>query len=437
MKEQIKKIVGPGALKAYHMGKSHVASLLYGRPASDMTVIGVTGTNGKTTTCNLIAAIFEQALYKVALCTTIQYRIMGEEVANVSKMTAPDPFTLNAFIAQAKKQGCNVLVIEVTSHGLDQERFAGISFDIGVLTNITHDHLDYHQTFDHYVQAKRKLFARGLRLAVLNYDDQNGRELVNTPADVHILYSTLSNTAVHPHTIRHVDDQTSFDVVFPDTGFTLPITTYLPGQFNISNILAAVCVGVMWGVEQKTISDAITSVKSIPGRMDKVDVGQPFTVLIDYAHTPDAFTKLYEAIVPLAKGHHIISVFGATGDRDKTKRPILGSIAAEHAHFIVVTNEDPYTEDPQAIIDQVAAGVRDVGKHSEGKSFWRMIDRKAAILHAIRLAKPGDIVTVTGKGAEVAMVWGSEHRPWSDRAIILECLDEAGYGTQASTDSSL
>lgn len=410
-------------MRAYHATRSHLVAFRSGYPAQGMTVIGVTGTNGKTTTAHLVASILEAAGFRVALISTIRFRINGEEWANESKMTVPSPAVFNHFLKKAKQAGCTHLVMEATSIALDQQRTAGITFDTGVLTNITHDHLDYHGTFDAYVQAKRQLFARGLRVSVVNMDDPEGAAFSELPATVHINYSldyTIPH-ALHPATISVHEQGTTFRCVLPDGEDGPTITTVLTGRFNVSNILAAVGVALGLGIQQADIEQGIERMQLIPGRMEEIVCSQDFRVFIDYAHTPDALEKMYQALLPIQKAR-MISVLGATGDRDKTKRPVLGAIAAEHADIVVVTNEDPWTEDAGVIMDAVASGVHQNKNHTEDVSFWTILDRREAIRKAFSLAKAGDIVTITGKGDETGMGVGHQILPWSDRLVAEEEL---------------
>ncbi len=423
MKELIKKVIGSGAVSAYHRSANALLAGLAGNPTKGMTVIGVTGTNGKTTTCNLIASIFETAGHKVALATTIQFRINGKETINEAKMTVLPTRKLNTFLKAARDAKCDVLILEVTSIALDQNRMSGIHFDTGVLTNITHDHLDYHKTFNNYVQSKRKLFARDLRLAVLNADDKYGTEFSKITHPSTIMYSIEED----PETL-HVAKASAGDKgqeLLLGLGNTkLHIKTKLLGKFNQSNILAAVAVGLGHGLAPEIIEQGINKLESVAGRMQSIDQGQSFGVIVDYAHTPDALEKMYAALKStLKKDAKIISVLGSCGDRDKTKRPVLGQIAGREAAYVIITNEDPYTEDPQSIIDAVAAGINQGNPNQEeNKTYWSIYDRREAIAKAFELARPGDIVTITGKGAETAMVWGHEYRPWSDAEVAKEEL---------------
>lgn len=447
MKALVKKIIGKETVRAYHAVRSHATARLYGKPGSDLTVIAITGTNGKTTTTHLVASIFEAAGFRVALLSTIRFRVAGKEWVNETKMTVPDPGSFNRFLAQTKRAECTHLIMEATSIALDQQRLAGLSIDTGVLTNITHDHLDYHGTFDEYVQAKRRLFARDLRLSVVNMDDPNGAEFASERASIHLNYSleAQKQNTVRAGDIRTSEQGTTFTCLLPDGTPGPRISTELLGQFNLANILASVAVGLGHGISYEHIEQAIARTAKVPGRMDELQMGQDFRVIIDYAHTPDALEQLYAALLPLKTGK-IISVLGATGDRDKTKRPVMGAIVGKHADVAVITNEDPWTEDPETIMNSVAEGIaRGDAAKREGESWWRILDRRAAIQKALSIARSGDIVTITGKGAETGMGIGRKIVPWSDRAVAEEELkrivhngegDVRKHGTENVTSRS-
>lgn len=427
LKNNIKSIIGHPVLKAYHAARSGLTAHVYGLPGQKMTAIGITGTNGKTTVTHLVTAIFEAAGHKVAMMSTVRLRIAGDESVNETKMTVPDPRSFNQFLKMARQKSCDVLVMEATSIALDQSRMFGVKFDTGVLTNITHDHLDYHGTFNAYVQAKRKLFASGLRVSVINIDDPNGVVFAKCLADVPILYSLdASNVeALRPLNLS-LDNGISFDCAGPSIAEPFLIDSRLIGTFNVSNLLAAIGVALGHGVPIAKIQEGISQLASVPGRMESINFGQPFQVIIDYAHTPDAFEKLYDAVHSMTGGS-IIAVFGATGDRDRTKRPVLGQIAGRLSKYCLVTNEDPWSESAMSIIDAVASGVATVHGQVEDETFWRILDRREAISQAFGLARAGDTVVITGKGDETGMGIGDKVIPWSDRAVAEEELKRIGY----------
>lgn len=429
IKSVFKQFLSRNTINYLHLVRAISAALFYRFPARGMTVIGVTGTNGKTTTCNLIAAIFEAAGEKVALATTIQFRINDQEWPNTSKMTTLSPWQLNSFLAKARKAKCTILVLETTSHALTQHRTWGIPYHTAAVTNLTHDHLDYHESFATYKTTKGRLFTLA-KHGVINKDDPSVDYFKQLTHNRAISYGLANSADIMAKKIIFDVDKTSFAAVTPAGQITIDLA--LPGQFNIYNALAAIAVGVQHHLPLATIKKGLESIKLIRGRMEKIDCGQPFTVIIDYAHTPDAFSQIYATIKPIANGR-ICHVFGATGDRDKTKRPILGEIAAKNADFLFITDEDPYTEDPMKIIDTVASGVRKVREVKKVKesqkteTWWKILDRREAIRKALTLAKPKDIVLITGKGAEEAMVIGATHVPWSDRQAVEEELAKLGY----------
>ena len=406
-----------------------LAALIYRFPAKNIRVIMVTGTNGKTTTCNMIARILEAANYKVAMATTINFKIGSREWKNMTKMTVVSPFALQKFLREAVRSGCHWLVLETTSHAIAQQRIWSIKPQICVLTNITHDHLDYHADFTQYRDVKAKIF-KECKTAIINMDDKSASYFLGLGIPKVITYGTESPENQRPTKPQILAKKiileptgSLFTVVTPDK--QVAIDLQLPGKFNIYNALAALAVAVEFKINLSLVKEALEKIESIPGRMEKVDLGQPFTVIIDYAHTPDALEKIYNTL-KLSRAGQIISVFGACGDRDRSKRPIMGALAGCYADVVIVTNEDPYTEDPVKIIEEVASGVPRGATTKNGmvpgKNFFKVLDRRAAIDKAFALAQSGDIVLITGKGAEDWMVVGNEKIPWSDKKVVKELL---------------
>lgn len=443
IKNLLRPLIPTWMLNIYHVKMGIIAAVVYGFPSRRLKVIGITGTNGKTTTAHLVTKIFERAGNKVAMATTISLQIGTTAVKNNQKMTTMSPFALQRFLRSAVKAGCNVAVIEVTSHSLLQHRVWGIRFDSVALTNITHDHLDYHPTFNDYKHAKMLLFSRSPRVAVINGDDPSASDFVTLPAGERYIYSL---THVPSDVIKKAGSGTTHEIVARkiiasprETMFTavtptgqIVIDNKLPGKFNVSNTLTAVGIGVGNGIRLDDIRDGIEAVTQVRGRMERVECGQPFTVIIDYAHTPDAFEKVFDAIAPIVR-KRVIAVHGATGARDTTKRPILGAISGRLADIVVITNEDPYREDPLAIMKEVAAGVpkgAPKGKPKiENENVFLIEDRRAAIKKALELAEPRDVVLILGKGAEEVMAVGdpkADHGykliPWNEREIVKEEL---------------
>ena len=429
MRNFLRKILPLSVILWTHKVRGILAALIFRMPGRNIRVIAVTGTNGKTTTCHLIAGILKAANYRVAMATTIDFQIDQKKWRNLTKMTTLSPFALQKFIREAVSSGCHWLVLETTSHAIAQYRLWGIKPKIAVLTNITHDHLDYHKSYEEYRQTKAKIF-REAEISIINMDDKSAGFFLSLNLPQTLSYGMESPGNGRPQrpdilAKKIILEPTAslFTVVSPEGQVAINLS--LPGKFNIYNALAALSVGVVLRINLELVKTALEKIKNIPGRMEKVDLGQPFSVIIDYAHTPDALEKIYQALELCQKGR-IIVVFGATGDRDRSKRPIMGALAGRFADVVIITNEDPYTEDPVKIIEEVASGVgRGETKDNPkvpGKNFFKILDRREAIEKAFRLAHKDDLVLVTGKGDEEWIVEGSKKIPWSDRKVAKELL---------------
>ncbi len=439
LKTSIKNKTPNWLVNFYRWKVAFIAGLLYGFPARKLRVIGITGTNGKTTTCHMLTSVLEAAGHKVGMVTTIDFKIDGKLIENSKKMTSVPPFLLQKLLKQMVQNGCEFAVVEVTSIGLDQHRLWGIPFEAVALTNLTHDHFDYHGTMEEYRAAKEKLFAHRPALSVVNLDDPSAEHFLRYTANRTITYGINERADV---TAKKVFERSSgVDFVMLVGTRQATVNLQLPGKFNVYNALTAASIAIGLGIDFEQIVTGLHSVTTVAGRMEVIDEGQAFTVIVDYAHTPDALQKVYETIKPTVRGK-LISVLGAAGDRDKTKRPILGALAGRFADYVIITNEDPYSEDPLTIINEVVAGVPrgrpnkggryKVNRESDvpfkykenGKDLWWWIvpERRDAIAKALELARPQDVVLVTGKGAEKVMVVGSHHLPWNDREVIEELL---------------
>lgn len=425
----IKKLLRPllpeSAILASHKLRGVAAAHYYGFPGRKMIVIGVTGTKGKTTTSHLIAQIIEAAGYKVGLLSTVKFKIGEKERPNETNMGTLPPFQLQKLIKEMVEAGCQYAVIETTSHSLAQWRVYGIDYRVAVFTNLSHDHLDYHKTFDEYREAKGKLFTGNPTLSVVNLDDKVADYFLSFPAEHKVTFGLEKKADITARRIMHDSAATSSQFILVTPMGEAEIRTSLPGRFNVYNILAAAATTLGLGIGLPTIKSAISDLKAVAGRMERVDCGQPYTVIVDYAHTPDSFEKIYETLRPATKGR-IIHVFGATGDRDRTKRPIMGAIAGRNADIVIVTDEEPYTEDPQRIIDEIAKGVpRGAAKNhpmKEGENFLKILDRREAIAKAVSLAQKGDVVLITGMGALTHRTVGTQHLPWRDQDVVKEEL---------------
>ena len=397
------------AVLPYHFVQSVVASTRYGRPAHKMHVVGVTGTNGKTTTCFMIWNMLKEAGYKVGLMTTVAWGV-DKLTPELGHMTTVDAFTLNKRIAEIKKQGAEYLVLEVTSHALSEYRTLGIPVEIAVFTNLTHDHLDYHRTFVKYRDAKGKLFKKA-KCSILNADDAATR------------FYTMSTKKYTTYGINYGDKKAE-NVKLGVSGVKysygdMKIETNIPGEFNVYNSLAAAIVGEQLGLTKDQIERGIKSLESVEGRMNVIDEGQSFTVIVDYAHAPDALEKVFESV----KGHKgkIIAVHGGAGRRDPSTRPIRGMILGKYADKVIITEDDSRDEDPETIAEGFIKGAEKAGK-TLGKDLIKELDREKAIELAINSAKKGDIVLILGKGHEKSILRADGPHDFEDIKVAQKYL---------------
>lgn len=398
-----------------------------GFPSRKMTLIGVTGTDGKTTTAMLIRAILRSAGIKAGRITTIGASVGDEEIDTGLHTTTPDPPDLQRYLARMVERGLTHAVLEATSHGLAQRRVAGCDFDIAVVTNITHEHLDFHGSLRAYQQAKARLFenlAHSFRkpgvpkVAVLNKDDESYDYLRPLPADRQITYALTAPAKVSADVVEYGADATRFTLHLPRGEGR--VETQLVGAFNLSNILAAAAVGVALGIPPPDIAAGIASVDGVPGRMERIEAGQEFLAIVDFAHTPNALEQTLRTAREMARGR-VIVVFGSAGLRDREKRALMGRTAGELADVVIVTAEDPRTENLEDIIAASAEAALATGKR-EGENLFRVPDRGEAILLACQMAHPGDLVIACGKGHEQSMCFGDVEYPWDDREAMRRAL---------------
>ena len=400
----------------YHKLKAILAALIYFFPSRHMICIGITGTNGKTTTANLVSLILDEEQRKNCLISTTQFKINGQVEENNTKMTFPDPFRINSFLSRARRASCKFAIVEVTSHAISQSRIWGIDFDVVVFTNLSHDHLDYHRDFDDYRRTKGRIFGnlegKEGKTAILNSRDSEFDFFNSFSVEERIGFGGEGDD-LRAENIKLGDRSSDFNLVFGKQKVVVHLP--MPGEFNIENALAASGVAIKLGVDLELIATALKkSDQSNPGRMEFLPLSEDFDCLVDFAHTPDALEKILE-IFPREK---IILVFGCTGNRDKSKRKIMGQIADSLASRIVLTSDDPYDEDPISIIEQVKLGIR----RSEGDNFWIEIDRKKAIKLALSKAKSADKVIIAGKGAEKFQVVKGKKIPHCDGDVVMETV---------------
>ncbi len=425
----MKRFIPQKIKNIYHLLQALVASFFYGFPARKIKIIGVTGTNGKTTTVQMIAKILEEAGKKVALASTINFQIGEKKWINRTKFTTLSAFQVQQFIQRAVKKRCQYLILEVSSHSLDQNRVWGLHYNIAVITNVTREHLDYHKTMRKYRQVKLKLFNRASAI-VVNLDMENPEDFLNNQAREKYGFSIKSSNlrkkikqrqikVIQAHNVRLETGGTFYQIQ------KINYQLKLPGQFNLENALAATGVGLACGIKEEIISIALAKIQGIAGRMEYVPNEQGLKIVVDYAVTPDSLEKLYTLITNLKKKNYkqgkVIAVFGACGERDRGKRPIMGQIVDQQADYIILTNEDPYNENPQKILKEITKGIRE--KKAE-KTFWQILDRREAIKKALQLAKPNDWIIITGKGAEETMAIKKERIIWNDKKVIQEELQK-------------
>lgn len=423
----MKKLFPQKLKNFYHLFQAIGANIWYGFPARKIRVIGVTGTNGKTTTSQMIVKILEKTNKKVALISTINFKLGEKEWVNRTKFTTFSAFAVQKFIAEAVREKCGDLVLETSSHSIDQYRIWGIKYDTAVITNITREHLDYHKTMEKYYATKLKLF-KNINTAVVNLDMNQPGKFFECGVKNIYGYTTTKQILEDENKKINIIKAQNIKLEVGGSSFFVEAINFklnLLGKFNVENALAAICVGLSRGIDLKIISEALSEIIKVPGRMDEVENKLGIKIIIDYALTPDSMEKLGKLITNFKTGKNkIIWVFGSCGDRDQGKRPIMGKIVAKYADAVIVTNEDPYSEDPQKIINAIFFGVIESKKLKEEKNCWRIFDRYEALKKALALAQKNDIILVTGKGAEETMMLGEKQIPWNDRQVIEEILDQ-------------
>ncbi len=393
----------------YHYAQAVLANIKYKFPGKKLRVIGVTGTNGKTTTCFMIWNMLNAAGHKTGLMTTVAWGVRKLK-PELNHMTTVDALTLNQRIAEIKKQKAEFLVLEVTSHALAEFRTLGIPVEIAVFTNLTHEHLDYHKTFAKYRAAKGKLFKKA-KFSILNADDP-ATEYYKKITDNYITYGIKNGKKRAKNVKLAVSGvQYSFD--------DKQIKTNIPGEFNVYNSLAAALVGEKLGLKKSEIEQGILTLESVEGRMNVIDEGQPFTVIVDYAHAPDALEKVFASV----KNHkgRIISVHGGAGRRDPSTRPIRGEILGKCSDVVIITEDDSRDEDPEKIAAGFIAGAEKVGK-TLGKDLFKEMDREKAIALALKIAKKGDLVLILGKGHEKTILRADGPHDFEDIKVAQKLL---------------
>jgi len=444
MKELIKKFVPDWLLAYYHKSLAILANYYYGRPSEKMVVIGVTGTNGKSSTVFFIAKILEEAGFKVGAISTALIKIADHEDLNATKMTMLGRFATQKLLRIMADVGCKFAIIETSSQGIEQFRHLGVHYDICVFTNLTPEHIEAHGGFENYKKAKLKLFKHLeslkhkniktqehkniktiKKVIVANGDDKYAGEFLDFKVDEKIVYSITNyelrmmnenDKKIKAHSISYEKDGINFKI--GEHEFNLKLF----GQFNVYNSLAAMAVAQSQGIDLGVCKQALEKVSGVPGRMEFIDKGQDFKVLIDYAPEPESMRQLFETIRLhnfISENNRIIHVFGSCGGgRDVSRRPVLGKLSAQNVSIQIITNEDPYDDDPAKIIDQVAEGAIKVGKILS-ENLFKITDRQEAIRFALSQARSGDLVLLTGKGCEQAICVAKGCKiPWDEREVV-------------------
>lgn len=431
-KKLLKRLTPRWALSAYHLSLAYLAAARYGFPSEKLVVIGITGTKGKTTTANFVWAALMGAGFKTGLIGTANIRIGGREEMNKHHMTMPGPMILQRYLAEMVTAGCTHAVFEVTSEGVNQWRHMGINYDYAVFTNLTPEHLPSHGgSFEKYKAAKGKLFAalaKGKRkttdgrelpkTAIINRNSEHADFFLSFPADRKVTYGLGQG----PDFPAQDTFTTPAGVAFSVNGehYVLRII----GEFNILNALPAIAIAKLEGAKPEAIQRGFDDLLVIPGRMEKIDLGQPFTLFVDYAHEKESVTAVLKTGRELAKntGGKVIILLGAEGGgRDPAKRPIMGELSAKLADLAIVSNVDPYEDDPLPIAEDIARAAEQAGM-VRGRNLMVILDRREGIRQALASAKPGDVVLITGKGAEQSIVIGGQSSPWDDRLVVKEEL---------------
>lgn len=430
MKNILKKILPEKVVLLYHYSLAIFATFYYGFPSKKMIVIGATGTKGKTSTINFIWACLMAGGYKTGIISTANIRIGEKEFLNKYHMTMPGPFTVQSLMAQMVKSGCKFCLVETTSEGIKQYRHIGVRYDMVVFTNLSPEHIDAHGgSFEKYKQTKGKMFAaiaahekvisgkRIEKVIIANKDSEYADYFLGFKADKKITFAVNNKADCVAGNIHEINTGVSFEA--GKTAFKIGIL----GRFNVYNVLPAIIICRLVGINDQLIVKGLTDLKIIPGRMEKIDEGQDFTVLVDYAHEKESITNVLQTANNMKKkGSKIIILLGAEGGgRDKAKRPIMGELAAKMADYIIVSNVDPYNDDPKQILEDIAVSVEKFGKF-RNQALFVIEDRRLGIKKALSLASAGDIVLITGKGAEQSIVIGGNKLDWDDRKAVREEL---------------
>lgn len=418
----LRKVLPKSAVRGletkYRKSRVKLVSAKYGHPARSLKVLAITGTNGKTTTACYLNEILKQAGKKTALFSTAVIELDGERKLNDKNATVPLTAEMQQFFKDAKEAEVDYVILEATSHALDQYKLEGVPIEAAVMTNLTQDHLDYHHTMKEYAAAKAKLFATNPRIVVLNHDDEwfEYFDEIGAPGEK-MTYGTNKDAEARITDVKLYKKGSEVKLEI-DHQNKLELATSLPGKFNVYNLTAAATLAYLLQIKLEDIQEGVANLEEIPGRFEIIENKEPYEVVVDYAHTPDALKQLLQAVRQFTK-NRVILVFGATGDRDKLKRPIMGEVAVKNADRIIVTDEESYNEDPAKIRKMILDGIFDTGGEAKSEE---IAERRDAIAKALSIAKKGDTVVITGMGHEVFRIVKNEKIPWNDGDVVREIL---------------
>ena len=406
-----------------HLAEAVIMNIRYGFPGRKLRIIGVTGTNGKTTTSFMIHRLLHESGIKVGLLTTVANGIGDTIVPQAEHITTAQAGVLQQKLREYARAGVEWVVVETSSHSLAQHRVWGVPYEIAVMTNITHEHLDYHGTFANYVEAKRRLFKiankHGLRYGVVNQQDPSASLFVKTVANT-TTYG-IGAGELSASNVTLAADHSSYTATVGEDSYDIRVN--IPGEFNISNSLAAIAVGRKLGLSKKEIETGIAALQGVAGRMNVINEGQKFQVIVDFASTPDAFERFFESVRPLTKGK-LIAVFGSAGRRDEAKRSVQGAIASKSADIVILTEEDDRDVDGNDILQEIAVGAKKAGK-TEGKDLFLILNREEAIGFAMtQVTSPDDVVVLLGKGHEQTIERADGAYPWNEAEVARAALQE-------------
>lgn len=406
------------AEESYRRGRRVITHARYGFPARNARVVAVTGTNGKTTTCMFVNEVLKSAGFKTAMFTTAVIEVAGKSEPNQRHTTVPVTADLLNFFRRAKRADTDFIILEVTSHALHQHKLRGIPIEVAVMTNLTREHLDYHGTMERYAEAKARLFNRYMapNYCVLNHDDEHYGYFLKQSIGACSSYGQKKGSDIQINKLRLLPDGSDFELNFE--GRAQDVKVRLAGEFNVYNAAAAAAAASALGITPEKVAKGLASLRYVPGRMENISAGQNFAVMVDYAYTPDALAKVLQTVKAASNGR-ILLVFGATGDRDKGKRPLMGKAAAKYADHVFLTDDETYTENPAAIRQMVMKGIKESKRQ---KKTTEIADRREAIKAAFKMAKKGDTVLLTGIGHQNYRNMGGKKLPWDERQVARELL---------------